>query len=133
MLVLYCPVGAGGFVMGLQHPELPLWLVLKEEGMERARQAPDVQTWKAQFIEAVREQVATDPNAGFTSEDIIAVVGLPRTETGMNANNAVGAMMNGLAKRGLIYKTAERRRSRRPSSHGAELAVWKGTEGTSDA
>lgn len=101
-----------------------LGLELKEQGMEQARRAPDVQTWKAEFVAAVQEMV--DRGWVFTSEDVLSVVGLPRVEVGVNANNAVGAMMNGLAKRGIIKKTAERRKSRRPSSHGAELAVWAG-------
>jgi len=101
-----------------------LGLDLKERGMEQARRAVDVQTWKAQFTAAVQEMAKR--GWAFTSEDALSVVGLPRAEVGVNANNVVGAMMNGLAKRGIIQKTAERRKSRRPSSHGAELAVWVG-------
>lgn len=60
----------------------------------------------------------------FTSEDVVERVGLPTGEVGINHNNAVGAMMTGLARQGIIRKTGERRASRRPSSHGAELIVW---------
>ena len=99
-------------------------LDLKERGMEQAKSARDVQTWKQQFVETV-QQLAGNGWA-FTSEDVLSYVGLPRLDVGTNANNAVGAMMNGLAKRGIIQKTSERRKSRRPSSHGAEIAVWVG-------
>jgi hypothetical protein len=60
----------------------------------------------------------------FTSEDVIDVVGLPRTDGTMNANNAVGAMMNAMARRKVIVKTSMRRQSARASSHGREIAVW---------
>jgi len=42
----------------------------------------------------------------------------------MNANNAVGAMMNAMARRKVIVKTSMRRQSARASSHGREIAVW---------
>ena len=99
-------------------------LDLKERGMEQAKSAHDVQTWKQQVVEAVQQ--LADNGWAFTSEDVLSYVGLPRLEVGTNANNAVGAMMNGMAKRGIIQKTSERRKSRRPSSHGAEIAVWVG-------
>ena len=99
-----------------------LGLELKEIGMAQARQARDVQQWKAQFIAAATELAGRGWT--FTSEDVVERVGLPRDDAGMNANNAVGAVMNGLAKRGVIRKTAERRKSHRASSHGRELAVW---------
>ena len=98
-----------------------LGLELKESGMEQARQAFDVQAWKARFIATVEEIAAS--GGLFTSEDVLDRVGLPR-EVKTNANNAVGAMMNALAKRGVIRKTSERRTARRSSSHGRELAVW---------
>lgn len=99
-----------------------LGLELKEIGMAQARQARDVQEWKARFIAAATELASRGYH--FTSEDVVARVGLPRDDAGMNANNAVGAVMNGLAKRGVIRKTTERRKSYRASSHGRELAVW---------
>lgn len=98
-----------------------LGLELKEQGMEQARQAQDVQTWKARFVETV-EEIASRGWA-FTSEDVLACVGLPR-DVAINANNAVGAMMNAMAKKGVIQKTKERRQAMRSSSHGRELAVW---------
>lgn len=98
-----------------------LGLELKERGMERAREVFDVQEWKARFIETVTRMAAT--GRSFTSDDVLLFVGLPR-ESKTNANNAVGAMMNGLARRGVIRKTTERRPAIRACSHGRELAVW---------
>lgn len=98
-----------------------LGLELKERGMAQARQAFDVQTWKAHFVATVEDMASR--GWSFTSEDVLAVVGLPR-EVGTNMNNAVGAMMNALARKGVIFKTSERRQARRSSSHGRELAVW---------
>lgn len=98
-----------------------LGLELKERGMEQARQAYDVQTWRARFAEAVQEMA--DRGWSFTSEDVLACVGLPREVT-INANNAVGAMMNAMAKKGIIQKTTARQKARRATSHGRELAVW---------
>ena len=91
-------------------------------GMQRALEADDVQAWKTRFAQAAERIAAT--GAHFTSEDVVDEVGLPRGETGMNLNNAVGAMMNALARKGVIVKTDERRMSKRSSSNGAELAVW---------
>ena len=97
-------------------------LDLKERGMEQAKSAHDVQTWKQQFTTAVYALAVT--RRSFTSEDVIDVVGLPRTDGTMNANNAVGAMMNAMARRKVIVKTSMRRQSARASSHGREIAVW---------
>lgn len=98
-----------------------LGLELKEQGMEQARQARDVQRWKEHFALTVQEMA--DLGFAFTSEDVLSVVGLPR-HVAINANNAVGAMMNAMAKKGVIQKTKERRQAMRSSSHGRELAVW---------
>lgn len=99
-------------------------LKLKEEGMKKALSPPVLVEWKIQFREQVWKMAKTGQR--FTSEDVIEIVGLPAGKVSTNANNAVGAMMNALAKRNIIKKTNERRKSRRPNSHGAELAVWIG-------
>lgn len=98
-----------------------LGLELKERGMEQARRAFDVQEWKERFTSTVIKMAAT--GRSFTSDDVLLFVGLPR-ESKTNANNAVGAMMNALARRGVIRKTKERRSAIRACSHGRELAVW---------
>ena len=106
-----------------QWPNRVTGLVAKDLGVGQALAASDVQEWKVQFRKRAMFLAATgDP---FTSEDIIEYVGLPR-DSEMNANNAVGAMMNALAKEGVIRKTKERQVSKRPQSHGREIAVWAG-------
>ena len=77
-----------------------------------------------EFVAAVVKLLRYNPDAQFTSEDVLQRVGLPRPAGTSNANNAVGAMMSGLAKRGIIRKTSKRRPSTRTSSHGREIAVW---------
>lgn len=97
---------------------------LKEEGMERAREADDVQQWRHAFVKAVEELARR--GTPFTSEDVTAIVGLPR-DVQQNRNSAVGAMMNGLARRGIIRKTGRRLKSTRPQSHSAEILEWEAT------
>ena len=64
----------------------------------------------------------------FTSEDVVAAIGLPRGKRGTNNNNAVGATMNALRRADLIRGSGRMVRSRRPSSHAALIAVWTRTE-----
>ena len=97
-------------------------LVRKEDGMDAALKNAD-QAWKASFVECVERFAAK--RVSFTSEDIIDEVGL-QNSIGMNKNNAVGAIMNGCAKRGIIIKTGRHVQSRRPRSNGAEITEWVG-------
>ena len=107
---------------------LALWDVasgveLKEEGMRYAREAGDVQRWRAAFTASV--EALARRGTPFTSEDVTALVGLPR-DSQQNRNSAVGAMMNGLAKRGIIRKTGQRVKSAYPQSHAREILEWIG-------
>jgi hypothetical protein len=99
-----------------------LSLIFKDEGMSKALAKEGLDGWKDEFYKAA--QYLCDSGDSFTSEDVLDLVGLPSGTIKSNANNAVGAMMNGLARKGKIRKTGERRLSKRPSSHGAELTVW---------
>lgn len=80
--------------------------------------------WRAAF----RLHAAALARSGkpFTSEDVVAGVGLPAGGVSKDRNNAVGAMMNGLARAHTIRKTGRRVLSRRESSHAAELVEWVG-------
>jgi hypothetical protein len=80
--------------------------------------------WKNEFRRYARAFALT--GVPFTSEDVVTWAGLPSGGVGKDANNAVGAMMNGLARAKVIRKTGRRVLSRRPSSHGAELTEWVG-------
>jgi len=97
---------------------------LKTEGMKIAESAYDVMGWREDFNRTVVACALSQ--RPFTSEHIIAMIGLPRGDVRTNANNAVGAMMNSAAKRGIIKKTGNRVLARRPTSHGAELTEWIG-------
>lgn len=98
---------------------------LKLDGMELALSREDLTPWRDRYEHAVR----TFPRGHcFTSEDVTAIVGLPDGGVGVNRNNAVGAMTHALARAGLIAKTGRTTRSKRATSHAAELIVWRRTE-----
>jgi hypothetical protein len=61
----------------------------------------------------------------FTSDDLVALVGLPRPSE-PNRNNAVGAVLSGAARRGVIRRTGDHNATR-PLSHARRLTVWEGT------
>lgn len=96
----------------------------KQSGMASAIGGAS-EEWKRMF----RVTVTAFAHSGvpFTSENITAIIGLPRGEVGSNQNNAVGAMMNAAAQGGLIRKTGNRVLSRRPRSNASEIAEWIGT------
>lgn len=110
--------------MSVQQLDLIASLSGKDRGTALALSPETLDEWRERFRRAV-EALARDGRT-FTSEDVVDLVGLPAGEHGTNRNNAVGAMMNGLARRGVIRKTDRRVPSARPSSHGAELIVWAG-------
>ena len=95
-------------------------LVLKQEGIDLALTAH--KEWQERF-ESVIDQLSKSGKP-FTSEDVVSLVGLPNKSIGANKNNAVGAMISGLARRKVIRKTGTYVTSRRPSSRGAILAQW---------
>ena len=97
--------------------------ILKEEGMDLALSNADY-SWKEEFRDVV---LGLLDGKEFTSEDVIEVVGLPNGGPGLHKNNAVGAVMAGLAKQGHIAKTGRHVSSRTKSSHAAELTVWTRT------
>ena len=98
----------------------------KAEGQAQVLSSETQAEWRARFEAEVRR--LADGHQLFTSEDVVDLVGMPSSAHGMNRNNAVGAMMTGLARKGIIRKTDRREPSRRPSSHGAEIVVWTGVE-----
>jgi hypothetical protein len=94
---------------------------LKQYGMQLALDAQPV--WSEQAFEAIK--LLASRKVEFTSEDVLALTGLPSGGVGMNKNNASGAVMNKAAKAGIIrkvgYATAKRK-----ESHGSVHAVWIG-------
>jgi len=101
-------------------------LILKEEGIALALSRHALFEWKREFRRVVR--MLAKKGSPFTSEDVLEYTGLPNGDITTNANNAVGAMMNAMAKEGWIRKTNERSKATRPTSHGRELAVWVGED-----
>jgi len=102
-------------------PEDPDGDELKRLGMQRALNAAR-EVWKLNFqLHVIRLAQEGYP---FTSEDVLARVGLPNGEVGQHKNNAVGAMMNAMAKKKIIQKTGNHVKSKRPTSHDAELTEW---------
>lgn len=97
----------------------------KREGMARALQPQELVRWREQFREAVT--MWAERGVPFTSEDITDTIGLPRG-IAQNKNNAVGAMMNGMAVRGIIRKTGRRVQSTRSHSHAREILEWVGVQ-----
>lgn len=57
-----------------------------------------------------------------TVEDLTRVVGRPPAGTHFNA---VGAIVNAMARRGLIRKTGRMIKAERPGMHATELAEWE--------
>ena len=75
--------------------------------------------YRQRFIEAVK----TFPRGQlFTVEDVREIAGDPPPETHYNC---VGGLMRSVAGMGLMRRTHERRKAKRPSLHASELAVWR--------
>jgi hypothetical protein len=94
---------------------------LKEQGMQLALDAQPI--WADEALVAILK--LAKQGVEFTSEDVLAITGLPSGTVGQHKNNASGAIMNKAARAGWIrkvgYTTAKRK-----ESHGAVLAVWIG-------
>ena len=94
---------------------------LKQQGMQLALDAQP--NWAEQAYEAIK--LLAKRGTEFTSEDVLAITGLPSGGVGINKNNASGAIMNKAARAGIIrkvgYATAKRK-----ESHGSIHAVWIG-------
>ena len=96
----------------------------KEQGQAQAWTTADEQ-WKAAAMTELLRRAATGER--FTSEDITNTVGLPSGDTALNRNNAVGALIGSAVKRKEIIEV-DWTRSTRPTSNGARLGVYVGTQ-----
>ena len=97
---------------------------LRDQGMARALEAA------AEWRELARDalEYLADVGRPFTSEDLVALVGLPHPHaTEANRNNAVGGLIAGAARRGRIRRVGHVN-ARRTPSHAASLAVWEGVD-----
>lgn len=91
---------------------------LKQRGMAYAK-AAQPQEWKDR-VNAVIETLAL-LGRPFTADDVSAAAG----DSPTGSQGAMGALMTGAAKRGLIVKTSEQTSQRR-SVHGKPVGVWVG-------
>lgn len=94
----------------------------RDEGMEEALKA------RLEWQQAFKDTADRLKPGKFTSEHITDIIGLPSGGTGQHRNNAVGAMMAGLAKRKVIRRTGHHVQSSHSSSHAAELTEWTAYE-----
>jgi hypothetical protein len=94
---------------------------LKLDGMTQAVDA--VPDWRTRAEQALIDLARS--GEPFTSETLVERVGLPRGEVKTNRNNAVGGLIGGASRRGLIrligYQKAKRR-----ESHAAVVGIWVG-------
>lgn len=98
---------------------------LKSEGIEKALSKGGLDDWQDK-VKAWTWRLSAGTR--FTSEDVTAEFGLPTGEVKTNKNNAVGAIMNAIATKGVIQNTGDYVKSSRPSSHSAVIAVWERTQ-----
>lgn len=87
---------------------------LKAEGIAKVSGHTETD-YKSRF-----EAVVLSLTGAFTIEDVTCQIGRP-----CNHPNAIGAMMNGLAKRGLIYKTGSFVKAKRSVRHAGMIAEWR--------
>lgn len=92
----------------------------KAAGQGHAEQAtPD--PYAVAFRATVKRVAATQPE--FVVDDITRVVGFPRASQ-TNRNNAVGALLHGMAKMGYIVATGRTRKSHRSLSNARRVLIW---------
>ena len=87
---------------------------LKDEGMTLAASASPA--YGTRFLDAIR---AFPMGKRLTSESVTALVGLPPN----GSEGAVGAWMNGAARKGLIRRVGFTP-AKRPSQHATMISEW---------
>ena len=95
------------------------WCPDPEKGKSAALAAKS--EWHALAVNWVRNQ---PHGVTFTSEDMLAAIGLPSGGIGQHKNNAVGAAMAAISKTGLIQHQGYEK-SKRKVSHSAVLSRWR--------
>ena len=98
----------------------PAAIAAGEAGMETARLAERVQSWRG----SADAWLARQPLGWmFVADDLVSAIGLP--DEGVYRNNAVGGVVSAWSKVGLIEHTGRRRRSARKIGHGNEQKEWR--------
>mgnify|MGYP000878155413 CR=1 FL=1 len=95
----------------------------KVAGMARALESAPV-SWKEM---AELWVLSADRGRQFTSEDIVADIGLPTGDVAQNRNSAVGAFLSRMARVGWIRDTGRWVKSKRRELHAAKITVWEVT------
>jgi hypothetical protein len=95
--------------------------MMKNDGAASALASDRAWPWREHAMAALLD--LADSGRAFTSDDLIAQVGLPDM---YGRNNAVGALFISAAKQGLIVKTGHYVKARRAASHARMLALWAG-------
>lgn len=102
--------------------QMLLELDAKHTGATRALDAAP--QWRDRARTAIDELAAT--GRAFIADDLVALVGLPHGEPGVNRSNAVGAAFLAAKTRGVIRATGNRRPTRRVGMHGRYVTEWIG-------
>lgn len=83
-------------------------------------------TWRQKALGALETLAAS--GMAFTSDNLIALVGLPDEDHEPNArNNAVGSVFREAAAAGLIVSDGRLVQSRQPHRKGGAVRVWRGS------
>lgn len=121
---------------GIRQPPLmavPQTLVFDaEESQQRQATGANAALWAA-LPWVVRATIwLENRETPFTSEALVADIGLPNGVVGTNRNNAVGALIRAWARQKAIKRTGYTA-SKRVESHGALLSIWIRSELQGDA
>ncbi len=95
--------------------------VQRDKGINAALFAPGMDVWTLRAEKAVQRLLSQGRT--FTSDDVVELAGLPRIESAPNRNNAVGALFQSLAKRGVIKRVGYTK-TRRAIGHARVVSVW---------
>ena len=96
----------------------------RAKGQHDAIQAAPLR-YRDRFEAAVHYLITLNPSRAFTVDDVIRIVGLPSAIGERDSNNAVGALMARIAKRGLIRPIGWQE-STRKGNHARPVRVWEG-------
>ena len=92
----------------------------KQEGIEASYRHAD-SYWKSAASKALME--LAEQGGEFTADDIWPILAKQGIHT--SNNSALGAIMQGAARAGMISKTGSFKVSTNPSNHDRPITIWK--------
>lgn len=92
---------------------------LKQEGIDRTMRKKASRQYRDRLIEALK---VFPVRSRITIEQLTGIVGRPPEGVSVNA---VGAIVNGMAKKGLISKTGKMPTAGRKERHGGQVSEWE--------